>query len=405
MSTFLSTWQQYKFPDVAASITAKTDADVRRAIAKVRADPALGLDDLAALLSPAAGPFLEDMAQLAHRLTVERFGRTMQIFAPLYLTNLCANICTYCGFSAQNRIPRKVLNDDEIRAEAVVLKKRGIEHVLIVTGESKHAGRDYFANAIRILRPSFANISMEVQPISEADYASLAAEGLSAVIVFQETYDPGAYRKYHLKGPKADMPFRLETPDRLGRAGLKKIGLGALYGLSDWRTDAWFLGLHLRYLEKTYWRSKFSISFPRLRPHAGAEIDVTPTTERDLVQAFCAYRLFDPEVDLTLSTRESPKFRNHAIKLGVTSMSAEARTNPGGYASEGESLEQFAIHDTRTTLEIAAYLRSQNYEPVWKDWDPTYDGQLVSNRVEPPMNSNGRGSLEAVASEPSVADK
>jgi 2-iminoacetate synthase len=388
--SFSNLWQQHDFGAARSAIERKTADDVRRALARATAETALSLDDLGAMLSPAAVPFLEQMAQLSHKRTIGRFGRTMQIFAPLYLTNLCANVCTYCGFSAQNRIPRKVLNDDEIRAEAAVLKKRGVEHVLFVTGESKHAGRDYFANAIRLLRPSFANISMEVQPISEADYATLAEAGLSAVIVFQETYDPAAYAKYHLKGPKADMRFRLETPDRLGRAGLKKIGLGALYGLSDWRTDAWFLGLHLRYLEKTYWRTKFSISFPRLRPHAGTEIDVVPTTERDLVQAFCAYRLFDREVDLTLSTRESPKFRNHAIRLGVTSMSAEAKTNPGGYASEPESLEQFAINDDRPTAEIAAYLRSQGYEPVWKDWDATYDGQRVSLRTESTADAGAR---------------
>jgi 2-iminoacetate synthase len=323
-------------------------------------------------------PFIEEMAQLSHQRTIERFGRTMQIFAPLYLTNVCHNVCTYCGFSAQNKIARKILNDDEIRAEAAVLSSRGIEHVLFVTGESTRAGRDYFSNALRILRPYFANLSMEVQPISEEDYAALARDGLSAVIVFQETYDPEAYARFHLKGPKADMPFRLETPDRLGRAGLKKIGLGALYGLSDWRTDAWFLGLHLRYLEKRYWKTRYSISFPRLRPHAGAEIEVTPSSERDLVQAFCAYRLFSREVELTLSTRESPRFRNHALKLGVTSMSAGARTNPGGYASEPDSLEQFQVGDERSSDEVAAYLRGQGYEPVWKDWDPAYDGQTAA---------------------------
>jgi 2-iminoacetate synthase len=157
---------------------------------------------------------------------------------------------------------------------------------------------------------------------------------------------------------------------------LKKIGLGALYGLSDWRTDAWFLGLHLRYLEKHYWRTRYSISFPRLRPHAGAEIEVAPTTERDLVQALCAYRIFSREADLTLSTRESPVFRNHAVRLGVTTMSAEARTNPGGYAAEPGSLEQFAVNDGRTTQEIAASLRREGYEPVWKDWDHSYDGAV-----------------------------
>lgn len=374
--SFVDLWKEVDFGATREAILGKNAMDVRRALGRV--DAGLSLDDLQALLSPAAVPFLEEMAQVSHRRTVERFGRTMQLFAPLYLTNVCSNVCTYCGFSAQNKIPRKILNDDEIRAEAEVLKRRGIEHVLFVTGESTRAGRDYFLNALRILRPTFASLSMEVQPLSTEDYAELAQAGLSAVIVFQETYDRQTYARYHLKGPKADMAWRLETPDRLGRAGLKKIGLGALYGLSDWRTDAWFLGLHLRYLEKQYWRSRYSISFPRLRPHVGSPIDVVPTTERDLAQAFCAYRLFSREVELTLSTRERPHFRNHAIRLGVNSMSAGARTNPGGYTTDEDSLEQFAVGDERSTEEVTAYLRSQGYEPVWKDWDPAYDGAAVS---------------------------
>lgn len=386
--SFVDVWKQHDFAESGRMIAGKTAADVCRALGRVRAG--LDLDDLAALLSPAAAPFLEEMAQLSHQRTIERFGRTMQLFAPLYLTNVCSNVCTYCGFSAQNKIPRVILNDDEIRAEAAVLRARGIQHVLFVTGESKRASRDYFLNALEILRPSFASLSMEVQPISEEDYAALTHEGLNAVIVFQETYDREMYKRYHLKGPKADMAWRLETSDRLGRAGLKKIGLGALYGLSDWRTDAWFLGLHLRYLEKKYWRTRYSISFPRLRPHAGAEIEVIPTTESDLAQAFCAYRLFSREVELTLSTRERPHFRNHAIRLGVNSMSAGARTNPGGYASETDSLEQFHVGDERSSDEVAAYLRSQGYEPVWKDWDPAYDGQNTSKVLEPLISANAR---------------
>ena len=355
--SFLETWKQHGFAETSQAIQTKTATDVRRALSKVSGG--LDLDDLAALLSPAAAPFLEEMAQHSHQRTVERFGRTMQIFAPLYLTNMCSNVCTYCGFSAQNKIPRKILNDQEIRAEAAVLHARGIQHVLFVTGESKRASRDYFLNALQILRSSFASLSMEVQPISEEDYAALAQGGLSAVIVYQETYDATVYARNHLKGPKSDMAYRLETPDRLGRAGLKKIGLGALYGLADWRTDAWFTGLHLRYMEKHYWRTRYSLSFPRLRPHAGAEIDIVPTTERDLVQAFCAYRLFSREVELTLSTRERPVFRDHAIHLGINTMSAGVRTNPGGYASAEDTLEQFHISDERSSDEEAAYLRSQ----------------------------------------------
>jgi 2-iminoacetate synthase len=372
--TFVDTWKQHDFASVAARITAASEADVRRALGKQ--GRGLNLDNLAALLSPAAAPFLEEMAALSHRLTVERFGRTMQLYAPMYLTNVCANVCSYCGFSAQNRIPRKALDDAEILADARVLEEHGFDHVLLVTGESSRYGLAYFQNALRVLRPHFSNLSMEVQPLEEDEYASLTADGLSAVLVYQETYDPVVYPKHHLKGPKSDMAYRLGTPDRLGRAGVKKIGLGALYGLSDWRAESWFVGLHLHYMEKNYWRTRYSIAFPRLRPYEGSDIAVTPFNERELIQAACAFRLFSQEVELSLSTRESPHFRNHAFKLGFTSMSAGSKTNPGGYASEPESLEQFQISDERTPAEVAAYLKSQGYEAVWKDWDATYDGQI-----------------------------
>ncbi|HXA14584.1 MAG TPA: 2-iminoacetate synthase ThiH [Opitutaceae bacterium] len=373
--TFVSTWQQHDFAGVATTIQRKAAADVRRALGRVRAG--LDTDDLAALLSPAAAPFLEEMAQLSHQLTIERFGRTMQLYAPMYLTNVCANVCTYCGFSAQNRIPRKALDDAEILAEAAVLRQMGFDHVLLVTGESTRYGTAYFKNALKLLRPHFSSLSIEVQPLDETDYAALTADGLSTVLVYQETYDAGVYRNHHLSGPKADIAYRLETPDRLGRAGVKKIGLGALYGLSDWRADAWFTGLHLRYLERRYWRTRYSISFPRLRPHEGKDIAVTPFDERDLVQTACAFRLLSPEVELSLSTRENEIFRNHAFRLGFTSMSAGSRTNPGGYASAPDSLEQFEIDDSRSPAEVAAFLRSQGYEPVWKDWDSTYDGHSL----------------------------
>lgn len=370
--TFVDTWKQHDFAAVSDSIATRTADDVRRALAKQ--GRGLNLDDLAALLSPAAAPFLEEMAALSHRLTVARFGRTMQLYAPMYLTNVCANICSYCGFSAQNRIPRKALDDAEILADGKAVAAYGFDHLLLVTGESSRYGFDYLQNAFRLLRPYFSSLSMEVQPLEEAEYAALTAEGLSAVLVYQETYDPAAYPKHHLKGPKADMAYRLDTPDRLGRAGVKKIGLGALYGLSDWRAESWFLGLHLQYMEKHYWRTRYSLSFPRLRPHEGNEIPVTPFNERELVQAACAFRLFSQEIELSLSTRESPHFRNHAYQLGFTSMSAGSRTNPGGYASEPESLEQFAINDDRPPAEVAAFLKSVGYEPVWKDWDASYDG-------------------------------
>ncbi|HEY9156003.1 MAG TPA: 2-iminoacetate synthase ThiH [Opitutaceae bacterium] len=375
--SFVDVWKQHDFASVEAAVQGRTVAEVRRALNRASTGGALSLDDLQALLSPAATPFLEEMAQISHRLTVERFGRTMQLYAPLYLSNVCANVCTYCGFSAQNRIPRKVLNDDEIRADAAVLRGYGFQHILFVTGESSRVGVKYLANALRLLRSDFANLSIEVQPLDEADYRELIDAGLSTVLVYQETYDAAAYQTHHLSGPKSDIEYRLETPDRLGRAGVKKIGLGALFGLSDWRTEAWYVGLQLRYLEKQYWRTKYSISFPRLRPHEGKDIAVTPFDERNLVQVACAFRLFNQEVELSLSTRENEAFRNRAFPLGFTSMSAGSRTNPGGYTSAPDSLEQFAIDDDRTPAEVAAFLRSKGYEPVWKDWDSTYDGAAV----------------------------
>jgi 2-iminoacetate synthase len=218
-----------------------------------------------------------------------------------------------------------------------------------------------------------------VQPMSTADYVRFCDEGMNAVMVYQETYDPEAYARHHLRGAKANMGYRLDTPDRLGQAGVKKIGLGALYGLADWRADAWFVGLHLRHVEARYWRTRTSVSFPRLRPHEGTTtMSLSPFGERDLVQVMCAFRLLSQESELSLSTRESTHFRNHAFRLGVTAMSAGSRTNPGGYAHGTASLEQFSIDDNRSPAEVATFLRSRGYEPVWKDWDASYDGQSVA---------------------------
>lgn len=376
MNTFTERWRQFSFAEIAATLASRTPADVRRALDKEGRN--LSLADLAALLSPAAVPFLEEMAGLSRRLTLERFGRTMQLYAPLYLTNVCSNVCTYCGFSARNRIPRRALGDAEILSEASVLEKFGFEHVLLVTGESSRYGADYLEGALRLLRPRFASLSLEVQPLGQEEYERLAVAGASAVLVYQETYNPEVYRLHHLKGHKTDMRYRLETPDRLGRAGLKKIGLGALYGLSDWRVESWFVGLHIDYLERRYWRTRYSLSFPRLRPHAGSEIDIRLVEERDLVQAFCAFRLFRQELELSLSTRESARFRNNAARIGVTAMSAGSRTNPGGYTEGEDSLEQFAVSDERGPAEVASFLRESGYEPVWKDWDPSFDGEVLA---------------------------
>jgi len=363
---FKEVFDTYNRENVQASIYAKTAHDVVEALNKSHRN----LEDFKALISPAALPYLEQMSQLSHQLTIKRFGNTMQMYVPLYLSNECQNICTYCGFSFHNRIKRKTLTDDEILKEVEAIKAWGYEHVLLVTGEATQTvGVDYLKNAIRLIKNHFANISIEVQPLNQDEYEILTAEGLNAVLVYQETYHLDNYRTHHTKGKKSNFYYRLETPDRLGKAGVHKIGLGVLLGLEDWRVDSFFTALHLDYLEKTYWQTKYAVSFPRLRPAEGVLPPKMELHDRELAQLICAYRIFNEEVELSISTRESEKFRNNIIKLGITSISAGSKTNPGGYAVDQESLEQFAISDERTPGEVALMLKRQGYEPVWKDWD------------------------------------
>lgn len=365
-TTYLDVFRQLDWDDVKQSIYTKTAADVRKALDK----PVRDLEDFKALISPAAAPFLEEMAVLSNQLTQQRFGKAMQLYIPLYLSNECQNICTYCGFSLDVDIARKTLTDAEIEAEARILLEKGYNHVLLVTGEAnKTVGTAYFQNAIRLLKPYFSQLSMEVQPLDEDQYRLLVEEGIYAVLVYQETYHERDYKLHHPKGKKSNFAYRLETPDRLGRAGVHKIGLGVLFGLEDWRTDTFFCASHLDYLERKYWRTRYAISFPRLRPCAGGVELKSVMSDRDLIQLICAYRIFNQEVELSMSTRESATFRDHVIKLGITSISAESKTDPGGYASPDVNLEQFEIDDDRSTADFSEVLRKAGYEPVFKDWD------------------------------------
>ena len=366
MNSFNDIFETYNWDDTKASIYAKTSADVERALAADKRT----LEDFKALVSPAAAPYLEQMAQISQRLTLKRFGKVLQMYVPLYLSNECSNICTYCGFSYDNKVKRKTLSPMEIMQEVAVIKKMGYEHVLLVTGEDNvNVHVDYFKKALELIRPHFAHISMEVQPMDLEDYQQLTPYGLNTVLVYQETYHKEDYKKHHPKGKKSNFKYRVETPDRLGQAGIHKMGLGVLIGLEDWRTDCFFTAMHLNYLEKKYWQTKYSLSFPRLRPFSGGLEPKVEMNDRELVQLICAYRLFNEEVELSISTRESANFRNNIIKLGITSISAGSKTNPGGYAVEPESLEQFEISDERSPAEIAKIITQQGYEAVWKDWD------------------------------------
>jgi 2-iminoacetate synthase len=365
-TSFKALFEQYNWQDVSESIYAKTASDVVDALHKDRRN----LEDFKALISPAAKPYLEEMARLSHDITQKRFGKNIQMYIPLYLSNECQNICTYCGFSFNNKIKRKTLSDAEILQETGVIKSMGYAHVLLVTGEaSMTVGVAYLENVIKLIRPHFSHIAMEVQPRDEGDYITLIREGLNTVLVYQETYHQDDYKIHHPKGKKSNFHYRLETPDRLGKAGIHKIGLGVLIGLQDWRTDSFFTALHLDYLEKKYWQTRYSISFPRLRPFSGGLTPKVEMSDKELVQLICAFRIMNEAVELSLSTREREKFRDHVIKLGITSMSAGSKTNPGGYVADTQSLEQFEISDERTPKEVAEIIRRQGYEPVWKDWD------------------------------------
>jgi 2-iminoacetate synthase len=366
MATFNDIFETCDWNETSKSIYNKTTSDVERALSARKRT----LEDFKALISPAAAPYLEQMAQTSQQLTLKRFGRVVQLYVPLYLSNECNNICTYCGFSYDNKVKRKTLSPMEIMQEVAVIKEMGFDHVLLVTGEANQTVHmDYFKKVLELIRPHFAQISMEVQPLDLEDYEELRPYGLNTVLVYQETYHQEDYKKHHPKGKKSKFQYRLETPDRLGQAGIHKMGLGVLIGLEDWRTDSFYTAMHLNYLEKTYWQSKYSISFPRLRPFSGGLEPKVAMSDKELVQLICAYRLFNEEVELSISTRESEIFRDNIIKLGITAMSAASKTNPGGYAVEPQSLEQFEISDERTAEEIADMISSKGYEPIWKDWD------------------------------------
>lgn len=364
--TFKNIFQQYSWKDIAEFIYHIKETDVIHTLQKKELD----VFDFATLISPAAKKFLPLLIEKSKMLTQQRFGKNMLIFAPLYLSNECKNICTYCGFSFNNKIRRKTLNDNEIIQEAQYLKNKGFQHILLVTGEdNQHVDVQYIAHAVELLKPFFVNISIEVQPLELEEYQMLAERNIYAVLVYQETYCIENYKTYHPKGKKSNFYYRLETPDRIGKAEIHKIGLGVLLGLEDWRVDSFFCALHLNYLQKTYWKSRFSVSFPRIRPAIGAIQENIHIQDDELKQLVCAYRIFNPDVELSLSTRERAELRNELVTIGFTTMSAESKTNPGGYVVEKQSLEQFEIDDHRSVEEITKMLNSKGIEAVYKDWD------------------------------------
>ncbi|HCC53492.1 MAG TPA: 2-iminoacetate synthase ThiH [Desulfobulbaceae bacterium] len=329
-----------------------------------------GLTGLAALLSPAAEPHLGAMAARSTAITIQRFGRTIQVYAPLYLSSFCANRCAYCGFSADNAIARRLLSLEEAEKEAMILHQRGFNHLLLVSGEAPgKLGVDYLEKLALRLRDRFAALSIEVQPLATEEYARLFRAGITAVAVYQETYDREVYKQVHLAGRKADFAYRLESPARVAAAGMREVGIGALLGLADWRAEGLALGYHLAWLRRHYWRTGFTVSFPRLRPAQGEFKPLLPVSERDLSQMIFALRIFDPDVGLYLSTREEARFRDGMIGLGPTRYSAGSCTAPGGYGQTNAGVEQFEVGDSRSLAEVSVAIQQKGFDPVRKDWD------------------------------------
>jgi len=366
--SFVDEIQKYDQKDILEQILGKKPEDVEQALHAER----LSMEDYQALISPAAENYLEPMAAQAHAITKQRFGNNIQMYVPLYISNECTNGCTYCGFSATNQVPRKTLSLEEIEADALTLNRQEFRHVLLLTGEDPSAITNAeLVAAIERIKPLFSSISLEVYPMDTTGYKQMVAAGVDGLTIYQETYDPVLYEKLHPFGKKRDYNWRLETPDRGGEAGLRKIGIGALLGLGNFYTEAFLTGLHALYLAHRYWRTQVAVSFPRIRPADGGFKPLVEVTDEQMVQYICATRLLLPDAGLTLSTRESSRFRDNLIPLGITQMSAGSCTAPGGYSHQ-ESTGQFNIDDDRSPEEISRVIRAKGYEAVWKDWDPAF---------------------------------
>lgn len=324
---------------------------------------------------------ISNLIDRARQLTRQRFGRVIQMYAPLYLSNECIDTCTYCGFSLANRIPRKTLTVEEVEKETDFLARQGFRHLLLVSGEHPaHVSVDYLEEAVRRLKSpqaplcqrgvgGISSLSIEVAPLKEEDYRRLIAGGLDGVVLYQETYDPEAYASFHLAGPKKSYVRRLEAPEEALRAGIPRLGMGILLGLADWRRDAEALVAHVKDLRKRYWQTEFTISLPRLRPCVSDFNPPHPVSDKEFVELVATLRLALPEVGIVLSTRESPALRDELIGLGVTQMSAGSKTEPGGYLNPETGLKQFEIEDHRPVSEVVKAIEHKGYEAVWKDWE------------------------------------
>jgi 2-iminoacetate synthase len=391
--SFATEFDSLALQSLARRSLSVTAAAARESLGKAR----LSLSDFAALISPAAAGLLEPLGRRAQQLTQQRFGKVIRLFAPLYLSNECINNCRYCGFSRDNPILRVTLTAEEACREAQALLAQGFRNILLVSGEHpKFVSNAYLADCVRQLHGLTPSLSLEIGPMEAADYRPLVQAGADGLVVYQETYDATVYEQMHTAGPKRNFEWRLETPERGYAAGFRRLGIGALHGLADWRFEAIGVAAHAENLLRHCWKASLTISLPRLRPCAGEFQPLTHMSDRELVQLVCALRLMFPDVGLVLSTREAPKLRDGLIPLGITLLSAGSHTEPGGYTGAGQAklhhtqrgrvveldasewaaagsqahaTEQFNVADARSPQEVAERIRRLGYEPVWKDWD------------------------------------
>jgi 2-iminoacetate synthase len=340
----------------------------------------MNLKEFKAIISAKSNQSLEDLMLAARRETLKHFGRTIQLYSPLYLSNECVNSCTYCGFNRRSKIKRITLDIKQVEKEAQFLRKQGFQHILLLTGEdSSRVPVDYLENAIRTAKDLFVSVSIEVYPLREEDYSRLIAAGVDGLTIYQETYHLPTYHRVHPDGPKRDFKWRLGAPERAARAGMRKIGIGFLLGLYDWRDEALKLAEHLQSLLKNFWQAQFQISFPRINLPAGRQAPIEadfkvgyPVSDQEFIRLLCAFRLLFPQIGFTLSTRERAKLRDKIFPFGFTQMSAGSKTFPGAYSVGIKSGKQFEIADDRTPRQVVKALVKSGYEPVWKDWERSF---------------------------------
>lgn len=358
----------YSYNDILKNIENSSDDKILSVIQKDKID----FYDFLTLLSEKALKYLPSIVEKSREITIKRFGKVINFYVPVYLSNECSNQCVYCGFNSARDIIRKTLNIKEIKEEFIKLKETGFDNVLLLTGEDKKkAGMNYIKEAVKLAKNYFTFVGLEVYPMETDEYKELLNAGADGLTIYQETYDKNTYDEMHIFGKKKDYNWRLATPDRACLAGFRKVGIGALLGLFDWKYETAMIALHLNYLQKSYWKTEFSLGFPRINPPDGSFKIPYIVSDKIFVQLISALRLYLPEVGFLLTTRENPELRNNLIGLMITQISAGSRTNPGGYLSNSSD-EQFHVSDTRELRKMIEVVSGKGYEAVIKDWEKNF---------------------------------